>query len=91
MSGLSLVFDFMPNTLYGRLRDENNPMSRQEVKKYMNMLLKGIEYLHSMGIMHRVCVFIYTYITIMYMCFIYYKSKFRFFELIINYFLIIII
>ncbi|XP_055384946.1 cyclin-dependent kinase 20 isoform X2 [Condylostylus longicornis] len=51
--GLSLVFDYMPYTLYGKLKSENNPMSRQEVKKYSSMMFKGITYLHSLKIMHR--------------------------------------
>ena len=54
LSGLSLVFEYMPFTLYSKLKDEDNPMSRQEIQSYMKMLLKGLMYLHDLRIMHRV-------------------------------------
>ena len=44
----------MPNTLYGKLKNKSNPLCRQEVKRYSVMMFKGIEYLHGLGIMHRV-------------------------------------
>ncbi|XP_055677209.1 cyclin-dependent kinase 20 [Lutzomyia longipalpis] len=53
LNGLALVFDFMPHTLQSRLKDETDPLSRQEVKSYTRMLLKGLSYLHEKGIMHR--------------------------------------
>ncbi|KAL5285574.1 CDK20 family protein [Megaselia abdita] len=51
--GLSLVLEFMPNTLYGRLKNETNPLCRKEVKRFTHMMLKGLYYLHDLGIMHR--------------------------------------
>jgi len=55
VSGLALVFEFMQNTLYSKLRDEENPLSRQQIQSYMKMLLRGLAYLHDdMNIMHRV-------------------------------------
>lgn len=50
---MALVFEFMPHTLYSKLRDEVSPVTRQETKSYTRMLLKGIKHLHDMGIMHR--------------------------------------
>lgn len=55
LTGLSLVFDLMPFTLYSKLRDESNPLSRPTIKSYTKMLLLGIKYMHNFGIMHRVC------------------------------------
>lgn len=43
----------MPDTLYGRLKSEVNPLSRQQVRKYSLMMFKGMAYLHEAGIMHR--------------------------------------
>ncbi|XP_046805254.1 cyclin-dependent kinase 20 isoform X2 [Lucilia cuprina] len=51
--GLSLVLEYMPETLYGKLKNELNPLSRQQVRKFSLMMLKGIEYLHSLDIIHR--------------------------------------
>ncbi|XP_017482010.1 PREDICTED: cyclin-dependent kinase 20 [Rhagoletis zephyria] len=53
LTGLALVLEYMPETLYGKLRNEVNPLNRQQIRQYTQMMLKGIEYLHSMGIMHR--------------------------------------
>jgi cell cycle related kinase len=53
LAGLSLVFDYMPLTLYAKLKDDTNPLSRPEIKKFMQMLLKGLKYLHDFNIMHR--------------------------------------
>lgn len=55
LSGLALVFDYMPHTLYSRLKDEENPLSRQQIQSYTQMLLRGLSYLHDdLKIMHRV-------------------------------------
>lgn len=55
LSGLALVFDYMPHTLYSRLKDEENPLSRQHIQSYTQMLLRGLAYLHDeLKIMHRV-------------------------------------
>ncbi|XP_036322855.1 cyclin-dependent kinase 20 [Rhagoletis pomonella] len=53
LTGLALVLEYMPETLYGKLRNEVNPLNRQQIRQYTQMMLKGIEYLHSIGIMHR--------------------------------------
>lgn len=52
--GLAMVLEYMPDTLYGRLKNDSNPLSRQQVRKYTQMMLMGIEYLHLKEIMHRV-------------------------------------
>lgn len=54
ISGLSIVCEFIPFTLYSKLRDESNPIERKEIKYFMKMLLKGLKYLHGLRIMHRV-------------------------------------
>ena len=55
LSGLALVFDYMPHTLYSRLKDEENPLSRQQIQSYTQMMLRGLVYLHDeLKIMHRV-------------------------------------
>lgn len=55
LSGIALVFDYMPYTLYTKLKDDENPLSRQQIQSYMKMLLRGLSYLHDeMKIMHRV-------------------------------------
>lgn len=46
----------MPDTLYGKLKNDANPLSRQQVRKFALMMLKGIEYLHNMDIIHRVSI-----------------------------------
>lgn len=53
LTGLSLVLEYMPDTLYSRLKNEVNPLSRQQVRKYSLMMFKGMAYLHEAGIMHR--------------------------------------
>lgn len=57
VSGPSLVFEYMPYTLYSKLKDERRPLLRREIKNYMRMLLKGLKYLHELNIMHRVRIF----------------------------------
>lgn len=54
LNGLSLVLEFMPESLFDRLKNEADPLSRQQVRKYSSMMLKGIDYLHSKDIIHRV-------------------------------------
>lgn len=55
LSGLALVFDYMPHTLYSKLKDEENPLSRQQIQSYTKMLLRGLSYLHQdLKIIHRV-------------------------------------
>lgn len=50
---LSLVFEFVPHTLLSRLRDEANPLTRQETRRFTRMLLRGLKYLHEISLMHR--------------------------------------
>lgn len=54
MTGLSLVFEFMPHTLYSKLKNESQPLSRSTIRSYTSMLLHGVKYMHNIGIMHRV-------------------------------------
>jgi cell cycle related kinase len=62
LTGMALVFEYMPHTLYSKLKDEENPLSRQQTQSYMKMLLKGLSYLHcEMKIMHRVMIIIITF------------------------------
>lgn len=49
----SLVFEYVPHTLYSRLRDERSPVTRQETRRYMRHLLRGLRHLHGISIMHR--------------------------------------
>lgn len=54
MTGLSLVFEFMPHTLYSILKNDSMPLSRSTIRSYTSMLLHGVKYMHNIGIMHRV-------------------------------------
>jgi hypothetical protein len=74
LSGLALVFDYMPHTLYSKLKDDENPLSRQQIQSYTRMLLTGLAYLHDeLNIMHRVSWNIQFTVTILKHK-IYYKS-----------------
>ncbi|XP_026832129.1 cyclin-dependent kinase 20 isoform X1 [Drosophila erecta] len=53
LTGLSLVLEYQPDTLYNRLKSEVNPLSRQQVRKFAHQMFKGIAYLHEAGLMHR--------------------------------------
>jgi cell cycle related kinase len=53
LTGISLVFDYMPLTLYARLKDDANPLTRPEIKQFMRQLLNGLKHLHEYAIMHR--------------------------------------
>lgn len=54
MTGLSLVFEYMPHTLYSILKNDLMPLSRSTIRSYTSMLLQGVNYMHNIGIMHRV-------------------------------------
>ncbi|CAO1427425.1 unnamed protein product [Diamesa serratosioi] len=55
LSGMALVFEYMPHTLYSKMKNDENPISRQQIRSYTRMLLKGLAYLHDdLHIMHRV-------------------------------------
>lgn len=56
MTGLSLVFEFMPHSLYSKLKDDSIPLSRSTIRSYTSMILHGVNYMHNLGIMHRVCI-----------------------------------
>ncbi|KFM61377.1 Cyclin-dependent kinase 20, partial [Stegodyphus mimosarum] len=43
----------MPTDLSILLRDTENPLTESQIKAYLIMLLKGVAYCHSVGIMHR--------------------------------------
>lgn len=59
LSGMALVFEYMPHTLYSKMKDDENPISRQQIRSYTRMLLKGLAYLHDdLHIMHRVSKFV---------------------------------
>ena len=51
--GFVLVFEFMVSDLSEVIRDAQNPLSREEVKCYMLMLLRGVAFLHEREVMHR--------------------------------------
>lgn len=53
LNGLALVFEFVPFTLYDKLHDETNPMTRQQTQTYAHQLFRGLRYLHERTIMHR--------------------------------------
>lgn len=56
MTGLSLVFEYMPHTLYTVLKNDSVPLSRSTIRSYTRMILYGINYMHNIGIMHRVSI-----------------------------------
>ena len=49
-----MVFEWMLSDLSCVIKDHDNPISESVIKAYMYMLLKGVQYLHSLHIMHRV-------------------------------------
>lgn len=52
--GFTLVFDYMVTDLSEVLRSIESPLCEGKVKAYMIMLLRGVSFLHSNSIMHRV-------------------------------------
>lgn len=57
--GFTLVFDYMFSDLSEILRSIESRLCEGEVKTYMIMLLRGVSFLHSNSIMHRVCSEVY--------------------------------
>lgn len=52
-SNISLVFDFMDTDLEIIIKDPKIILSAGDIKAYMIMTLKGLEYLHANWILHR--------------------------------------
>eukprot|EP01135_Chromosphaera_perkinsii_P004890 Nk52_evm10s303 gene=Nk52_evmTU10s303 len=52
-AGFVLVFEFMYSDLAHVTRQAKVPLSEAQIKSYMLMLLKGVEYCHANSIMHR--------------------------------------
>jgi cell cycle related kinase len=52
-TGVVLVFEFMLSDLAEVLKSSAFPLSECQIKAYMVMLLKGIEFCHKNHIMHR--------------------------------------
>lgn len=53
-SNVSIVFDFMDTDLEVIIKDNNIVLTPANIKAYMIMTLKGLEYLHLHWILHRV-------------------------------------
>ena len=51
--GFVLVFEFMMSDLAELIKDAETPLTQAEIKSYMMMLLRGVDYLHTNNIMHR--------------------------------------
>jgi cell cycle related kinase len=49
-----LVFEYMPTGLGEMIKDDDIALTEAQIKRYLEMLLQGVEYLHSNYIMHRV-------------------------------------
>nr|XP_002121840.1 cyclin-dependent kinase 7 [Ciona intestinalis] len=52
-SNISLVFDFMETDLEVIIKDMSIVLTQAHIKSYMIMTLHGLEYLHSLWILHR--------------------------------------
>ena len=51
--GFVLVFEFMVSDLSEVIKDAQNPLSQEETKGYMLMLLRGVAFIHEREVMHR--------------------------------------
>ena len=47
-----MALEFVEENLYEHM-NRNNPLSPHAVKSYACQIMRGIEYLHQQGIMHR--------------------------------------
>lgn len=56
-SNVSLVFDFMDTDLEQIIKDTSVVLTPGHIKAYILMTLQGLEHLHLLWILHRVCVF----------------------------------
>ncbi|XP_076959856.1 cyclin-dependent kinase C-2 C-like [Bidens hawaiensis] len=52
-SNIYLVFEYMEHDLAGLISSPNIRFNDSQIKCYIQQLLKGIEYFHSQGILHR--------------------------------------
>ncbi|KAI3387978.1 hypothetical protein SNEBB_004405 [Seison nebaliae] len=50
---INLVFEFMIGDLSHVIRDLSIPMTLSIIKSYMMMLLRGLEFIHANGLLHR--------------------------------------
>ncbi|EGD76326.1 CMGC/CDK/CCRK protein kinase [Salpingoeca rosetta] len=51
--GIMLCFEYMASDLARVLQGQNLPLSAPHVKRYMSMLLSGVDFCHSHAIVHR--------------------------------------
>ena len=51
--GFVLVFEYMITDLSEMIYNVDMPLMEEQVKSYMEMLLRGMDYLHGQSIMHR--------------------------------------
>lgn len=52
--GFVLVFEYMQSDLSELIYDAERPLSPAHIKSFMQMLLKGVAFMHEHNIMHRV-------------------------------------
>lgn len=50
---LHIVFEFMETDLEAVIRDPNLFLSPADIKSYLQMTLKGLEYCHHKSVLHR--------------------------------------
>lgn len=51
---VSVVMEYVESSLKLAIEDYNRPLNDEIPRYYMNQLLIGLNYLHSLNIMHRV-------------------------------------
>ena len=59
-SSIALLFECMETDLQEVLRSHAKPLLEADVKSYMQMLLKGVAFVHGSSIIHRVSFKCYT-------------------------------